>query len=994
MEKKEINKWLSDLSQAVGHKLTEKAATKEHLIHLITHLDNIITSLPGCVYWKDTNGIYQGGSNYLAKIAGFESRMDIIGITDYDLPWKSEASVIRKNDLYVMKSKKTLELEESMTLTNGSSLILLTRKAPLRDRHENIIGILGISIDISERKEKENQAEATLNSIVSNMPGHVYWKDREGVYLGSNDRQAESLGLLYGSEIIGKTDFDLPWKTGVADIFRENDVRIMETGRGEIIEERSQVGGRESIVLSQKAPFRNSSGEIIGILGVSIDLTDRIIVQENLENAKTKAEKKADSSQENLGRVIDCMPGSVYWKDTQGVYLGCNDAMAKMIGLPKSEIIGKTDLDFAEIFGSIEVAEAFRRADSKVIDSGVPNLNVEEPPFHFADGKIIHQLSNRVPLLDGENNVVGIIGISIDITDRKKMEKDLHQAKIAAEVANKTKSEFIANMSHDIRTPITGILGLTEELVDLADKTLVSLQQISTNKSNTEVVAKYRSLLNQLIEIVREDGQLVLGSVDELLQLLNEILETMRLESGKAPEREESFDLRELVEHNIEIMQPTARHKKLKLSYEINDQIPVYFSGLRHYLDRTLLNLLSNALKFTDKGFIKINIQILGESPSAYLLGDQIKLKISVQDSGIGIPKDKFETIFEHFSRLTSSYQGIYKGAGLGLYTVKHYVEAMSAKLKVESEVGQGTCFIIILPLTVSDHSDREKVTYRIPRPKAAPIVQTSLSVKEVIETDVMARILIVEDNQIAAKAMQSTITRLYSHCACDRAENGEQAIKMAKENQYDFILMDIGLPDIDGIEVTKQIRALNNSRAKVPIVALTGHGSDWERREEALAAGMQDVYSKPLITSALESLMQNYVFNPEEQLVSPQPTTADTQQDIASIIDWKQCVAQYNGDEACVLELLADLATDLRMSQTKLAKAYRAHDDKTLRDELHRVHGGVVCLTLPQLDKAIAEFHAAVKDTPQNPKHLEKTYLHLQQALSAFGKVLTQFKR
>ena len=736
------------------------------------------------------------------------------------------------------------------------------------------------------------------------------------------------------------------------------------------------------IILWKKiTPFslHNSNSHKNGFLLIGYNITPEQTMINNYEDTVLFYEN-----------ILSKLPTNVYWKDKNCVYMGCNDRLALAVGLPSRHAIkGMTDFDFD--WGN-NAAESFIAFDKKVMQTG-ESLTTEDV-FKEANGNFVTVLTNKTPLKNKAGKIEGVLAISVDITQRKQMEKDLLSAKEGADAANQAKFEFIANMSHDIRTPITGILGLTEELVDLADKTLVSLQQISTNKTNTEVVAKYRSLLNQLIEIVREDGQLVLGSVDELLQLLNEILETMRLESGKAPEREESFDLRELVEHNIEIMKPTARHKKLKLSYEIDDQIPVYFSGLRHYLDRTLLNLLSNALKFTDKGFVKINIQILGESPSAYLLGDQIKLKISVQDSGIGIPKDKFETIFEHFSRLTSSYQGIYKGAGLGLYTVKHYVEAMSAKLKVESEVGQGTCFIIILPLTVSDHSDREKVTYRIPRPKAAPIVQTSLSVKEVIETDVMARILIVEDNQIAAKAMQSTITRLYSHCACDRAENGEQAIKMAKENQYDFILMDIGLPDIDGIEVTKQIRALNNSRAKVPIVALTGHGSDWERREEALAAGMQDVYSKPLITSVLESLMQNYVFNPEEQLVSPQPTTADMQQDIASIIDWKQCLAQYNGDEACVLELLADLAADLRMSQTKLAKAYRAHDDKTLRDELHRVHGGVVCLTLPQLDKAIAEFHAAVKDTPQNPKHLEKTYLHLQQALSAFWKALTQFKR
>ena len=168
----------------------------------------------------------------------------------------------------------------------------------------------------------------------------------------------------------------------------------------------------------------------------------------------------------------------------------------------------------------------------------------------------------------------------------------------------------------------------------------------------------------------------------------------------------ESFDLRELVKHNIELTQPIARHKQLQLSCEIDDCIPTYLRGLRNYLHRTLLNLLSNALKFTNEGFVKIKVQLLSNNQLAYSLGDTVGLKISIQDSGIGIPEDKFETVFE---------QGLYKGAGLGLYAVKRYIEGMQATIKVESEVGQGTCFIIILPLTVSDHSGyREKISYRM----------------------------------------------------------------------------------------------------------------------------------------------------------------------------------------------------------------------------------------------------------------------------------------
>jgi two-component system, OmpR family, aerobic respiration control sensor histidine kinase ArcB len=679
--------------------------------------------------------------------------------------------------------------------------------------------------------------------------------------------------------------------------------------------------------------------------------------------------------------IIAEMPGSVYWMNTDGIYLGCNNNMAKLFKLKsRHDIVGKT---YSDLYDE-KSASHYKRADNAVMNKGVA-FSIEEP-LYYPDGTHEIYLSNKVPLRDFEGKIVGMLGISIDITERKRTEKELAEAKIA-EAASHAKSEFIANMSHDIRLPLTGILGLTEGLIDVADNTLV-LQQVSS--------AKYQTSVNKLIEVVREDGQLVLASADELLQLLNEILEIIGLESGKVSEKPESFDLRELVAHNIELTQAVARHRGLELITEIDEYIPQYFIGLRNALDRSMLNLLSNGLKFTDKGFVKLKVELQAEHNKSYHPGDNIELKITIQDTGIGIPQDKFETIFEHFSRLTPSYQGIYKGAGLGLYTVKRYIKAMGATIDVESEVGKGTRFIIKLSLRVSDHSDRERSSYRAPKPKAvARIAPTRPSAKEEEEigtAEATARILIVEDNSIAARAVQSTITRAYSHCACDKAENGKQAVKKAEENHYDFILMDIGLPDFDGIEATRQIRALDNAqRAKVPIVALTGHGSEWENKGKALAAGMQDVLAKPLSTPELESLMQQYVFNPEEKLVSLKEaeTTKAEAQVLAPVIDWPQCLEQYNGDEELVHELLSDLANDLKMSQEKLAKAYKAHDDEALRAELHRVRGGVVCLSLPQLNKALASFHEAVKNKPQSPKQLEKTYGCLQQAMKAFWNTL-----
>ncbi len=694
----------------------------------------------------------------------------------------------------------------------------------------------------------------------------------------------------------------------------------------------------------------------------------------DLLKEKTMTIQKLEEAQDWSEGILAHVPGHVYWLNRDNIYLGCNDLHAKTADLDsRQQIVGKTNFDMPWA----KEADAINALNNLVMSTNTSQSKEEQATIHGVWHTFISQ---KVPLKNKENKVIGLLGISIDITEQKLLQQSLKEAKEKAEVANKAKSEFIANMSHDIRTPLTGILGLTQEMIDVADNAHLSLLQPSHSKENDNL------LLSHMVETVQEDGQYLLNAADELLQLLSEILETMRLDSGKVSEKPESFNLHELIEHNIELMQPVARHKKLTLSSEIKTSIPLYFRGLRNYLDRTILNLLSNALKFTDQGFVKINVQLLGSSTSHP--GQTAELQITVEDSGAGIPKDKFETIFEHFSRLTSSYQGIYKGAGLGLYTVKRYIEAMKATINVESEVGKGTRFIINLPLIVSDHSDREKQSYRMPKkPSNVQQPKTSKKPENITKAKAKAFVLIVEDNRAAAIAIKACLK--HADCAADLAENGMMALKMVQENVYDLILMDIGLPDIEGIEVTRQIRALNSPyTSKVPIIAVTGHADDPTKKAEALAAGMQAVFSKPLPLPTLEALLKQFVFhrNEDHEAVAEQMLKASAND--SEIIDWEASVNIMNGDEDCVRELISMFSDDLKLSKETIAKAYASHDNETLRKELHRVRGGVAYLKLPQLDKALAQFHESVKESPQNPEQLNARYSHLQDAMKAFWNV------
>ncbi|MGC1183193.1 ATP-binding protein [Legionella sp.] len=695
---------------------------------------------------------------------------------------------------------------------------------------------------------------------------------------------------------------------------------------------------------------------------------------------------KKDNEIFQLKNIIYYVPGDIYWKDKNGVYSGINargsESLHKMgFTWEENEIIGKTDDDLYDK----QTADEFRKNDLQIMQTGIELI--KEETALLPSGEKIIQLSIKRPLRDKKGNVVGIIGNTIDITYLKKIEEELRAAKRLAEAASHAKSTFIANMSHDIRTPLTGIIGMTQELFNAAADIQPVLEQVSFNKKTTSK-ERVLDLLKQLTGTVQKDSALLIGATDELLTLCNEILETMHVESGALP-NEESFNVHDLIEHNIQLLQPVATHQKLKLFCEIDQHVPRYFRGLRTYLDRTLLNLLSNALKFTPSGFVKVSLQLLNKNHSTYQLGERIYVLIVVEDSGIGIPEDKFETIFEHFSRLTPSYQGIYKGSGLGLYTVKHYLEAMDADIKVDSEVGKGTRFTLTVPLIVADRVDCPKESLCFPQTDKVQVHQSSIRLKQQeakVNAHVDTSILVVEDNLLAATVVQTFLRRL--NCTSEHAVNGQQVLESVQDKEYDLILMDIGLPDMDGIEVTRQIRSLNNPKtSQIPIIALTGHANNPKKREEAFAAGMQEVFSKPLLFAQTEAILQQYVFQKrqEEQAVDEEKIKHMERQKAAELIDWNACLQQGNGTEAFVHKLLWMLADDLKRSQDILEKAYVNQDNEGLRAELHRIRGGVSYLSLPQLSQVLAHFHDVVKENPQNLEQLEQAYRQLQKAMHAF---------
>ena len=526
--------------------------------------------------------------------------------------------------------------------------------------------------------------------------------------------------------------------------------------------------------------------------------------------------KKEDQYWQERGFIDDLinqLPAAIFWKNTESVFLGCNQYFADFAELssPK-EIIGKTDYDLP--WGKHE-GGLYRRDDQEVMRSQQPKLGIEESQT-LSNGKTITLLTNKIPLFSKQKVVVGLLGIFQDITTRKEMERSLEKAKNQAEAANLAKTEFIANMSHDIRTPLSGIIGMSK----LLEENLQHPEQ------------------KQYAQWVNESGEQLLG-------LLNGILDVVSTENvSEHVLRNEVFDLRQCIYNIFQLEMPTIALKGLHLRVDIDEAIPQYLVSDRTKLHRILLNLLGNALKFTNIGSVAIEVKLLTHHK------EHVKLQFRVLDTGIGIPDALQKNVFDRFFRVCPSYKGVYPGQGVGLHIAQLYARLLGGEINLTSQVGIGTIFYFDLSFAIS-HSKQ-----------VAQNNESSIR-SDPAETKRTPHLLLVEDNRIALRMAEKIAAN--AGCLFTSAIDGEHALKLAQSVDFDLIITDIGLPGISGYELTHRLRNWETSLNKepVPIVGLTAH-TQAEAKAACLRSGMNDVYSKPVSLKTIKAMICKYTSSTE----------------------------------------------------------------------------------------------------------------------------------
>jgi len=493
-------------------------------------------------------------------------------------------------------------------------------------------------------EEAVRQSRNMLAHILNSVPQAVFWKDRNSVYLGCNDVFARILGLGEPEEIVGKTDFDFPWTRKDAAIYIADDREVMESNRAKFHMPETIHNEKGTFLWfdTSKVPLTDSSGRVYGVLGVFEDITER---------------KQAEEERQNLRKAVEQSANTVVVTDTKGRIEYVNPAFEKSTGYTTAEAIGNNP----RVLKSGEQDTAFYQCLWTTIISG----KIWRGEFHNRrkDGSLYWESATISPVHNDQGKIVHFIAVKEDITQRKAMESNLLEALNLAEAGNRAKSEFLAIMSHELRTPLNGVLGFAELLAE-----------------------------TPLDEDQKEYARTIRNSGSHLLHIVSDILDFSSIEKGNMKFEAEPVVMADLVESSCLPNRKTAADKGLEFRYEVDPQVPEEITGDSRRICQILINLIANAIKFTESGSIVLRVV-----PATG--GDRPCLDFSVQDTGIGIPPETICHLFKPFTQADSKLSRRFEGTGLGLAISQRLAEGMGGMITVVSAPGQGSTFSLRLPI-------------------------------------------------------------------------------------------------------------------------------------------------------------------------------------------------------------------------------------------------------------------------------------------------------
>jgi PAS domain S-box-containing protein len=643
-----------------------------------------------------------------------------------------------------------------------------------------------------------------LHSLMDNVPDNIYFKDAESRFLRVNHALAKHFGLAAPAEAVGKTDFDFFTEEHAGAAFADEQA-IVRTGKPLIgkVEKETLPDGGVRWMSTTKMPLRDRRGRIVGTFGISRDVS----------SAK-QAEEALRESESLYHSLVEYLPQNIFRKDRTGHFTFANGRFCATLGRPLAEILGKTDLDFFPP----ELAAKYRRDDQEVMASGAIFDTVEEHVTPEGAKLYVHVV--KTPLYGTNGEPIGTQCIFWDETDRKMAEEALHVAKEAAEAASRAKSEFLANMSHEIRTPMNGIIGMTELAL------------------NTELTAEQREYLN-----------MVLASADSLLAVINDILDFSKIEARKLHLEAIDFNLRDVLGDTMRALALRAQQKGLELACHVRADVPDGVVGDPGRLRQVIVNLVGNAIKFTERGEVVVRVERAAPEEN----GADFTLHFSVSDTGIGIPPEKRERIFEAFTQVDASTTRKYGGTGLGLTISGQLVNLMGGRIWVESEPGQGSTFHFTAHFGQS-----------------AGVVRPATTDLADLEG---LRVLVVDDNATNRRILEEMLTSW--RMQPEVVEGGRPALRAlhvaaAEGRPFGLVLLDGHMPGMDGFMLAGLIHG-DPQLAGTTVLMLTSAGQPGDIAR-CRSLGIGAYLMKPIKQSELLETIVASLGRPTGQEPEPAP--------------------------------------------------------------------------------------------------------------------------